>query len=112
MIEMLCDAAGDIGHQTNGEIDFYIDTLGVGASGAVHQMRHNCYLRVVKKSYLHLLFRVTAPVAAPFPASLATPEGETFPGLTDETQLRSAIAKVLQRERTKEVLLFLLNMVR
>jgi hypothetical protein len=67
MVQMLNDAAGDVGQQTHPDIDFHVDTLGVGAGGAVQRMRHNCYLRVVKKGYLHLLFRVTAPVAAPFP---------------------------------------------
>jgi hypothetical protein len=111
MIEMLYDAAGDIGQLTNGKIDFYIDIVGIGASGMIQDMRHNCYLRVIEKKYLHLFFRVTTPVASPFPASLATPEGETFTGLQSEVELRDAIGQVLQRPRTTEVLLFLLNTV-
>src|SRR5438132_979193 len=51
--DMLYEAAGDIDAQTNGAIRFYVDTLGV--SGAVKQVRHNCYLRVPKTDYSHLL---------------------------------------------------------
>jgi hypothetical protein len=108
---MLYDAAGDVGQVTNGKIDFYIDTVGIGPSGMVQDLRHNCYLRVIEKKYLHLFFQVTTPVASPFPATMATPEGDTFKGLKDETELRDAIQKVLQRPRTKDVLLFLLNTV-
>jgi hypothetical protein len=111
MIEMLYDCAGDIGTQTGGAIDFYVDTVGVGLSGVIQDVRYNCYLRVVKNGYTHLLFRVTTPVAGPFPASAVTPEGDRFPGLKDEAELRAAIAKILQRERTKEIVLYLLNTV-
>ena len=111
MIEMLHDAAGDIGTQTNGEIDFYVDAVGAGVSGAITDIRYNCYLRVVKKNYIHLLFRVTTPVAGPFPATAATPEGDQFPDLKDEGQLRTAIGQILRRERTKEVVLYLLKTV-
>jgi hypothetical protein len=109
MLEMLNDAAGDIDTQTGGAIEFYVDTVGVGGSGVIRDIRYNCYLRVVKKNYLHLLFRVTTPVASPFPASAGTPEGEHYPDLKDEGELRAAIAQILQRERTKEVVLYLLN---
>jgi hypothetical protein len=109
MMEMLYDAAGDVGNQTNGKIDFYVDALGMGASGAIKEIRYNCYLRVIKNSYTHLLFRVTTPVAGPFPAATATPEGEQYPDLKDENELRAAIGKILQRERTKEIVLYLLN---
>jgi hypothetical protein len=109
MIEMLYDAAGDIGNQTNGLIDFYIDSLGVGASGAIKRIRHNFYLRIPKNNYMHMLFRVTTPVASPFPATVVTPEGEEYADLKDELELRAAIEKVLQRERTKEVVLYLLH---
>jgi hypothetical protein len=109
MFEMLLDAAGDIGKQTNGTIDFHVDTLGVGVSGAVLKIRYNCYLKVIKNSYLHLLFRITTPVASPFPATAATPEGEEFADLQDENELRDAIERILQRERTKEVVLYLLK---
>jgi hypothetical protein len=109
MIEMLRDAAGDIGTQTAGAIDFYVDTLGVGGSGSIQKIRYNSYLRVVKNNYTHLLFRVTTPVVGPFPASVVTPEGEDYPDLKDEQELRHAIEKILKRDRTKEVVLFLLN---
>ena len=112
MIEMLYDAAGDIGAQTGGTIDFYVDAVGAGISGAVQHIRYNCYLRVVKKDYIHLLFRVTSPVAGPFPATAVTPEGERYPDLKDEAELRDAIGKILQRERTKEVVLYLLGTAR
>lgn len=112
MTEMLYDLAGDIGTQTNGELDFYIDAVGAGVSGAIRDIRYNCYLRVLKNGYTHLLFRVTTPVTAPFPAALATPEGDRYPDLNDETELRAAIGNVLQRERTKEIVLYLLQTVR
>jgi hypothetical protein len=111
MMEMLYDAAGDIGTQTGGAIDFYVDTVGVGVSGAIQDIRYNCYLRLVKKGYVHLLFRVISPVAGPFPATVATPEGEQYPDLKDETELRAALGKILQRERTKEIVLYLLKLV-
>jgi hypothetical protein len=41
-----------------------------------------------------------------------TPEGESYPDLPDEAALRSALGEVLQRDRTKEILLFMLNLVR
>src|SRR5207249_4932197 len=97
--EMLYDAAGDIDARTNGALQFYVDTLGV--SGAVKKVRHNCYLRVPKTAYVHLLFQVTTTVPGPWPATATTPEGETFPDIQDENQLRDAIQQILQRERTK-----------
>ncbi len=78
MLQMLHDAAGDIGAQTNGKLDFYVDTLGVGAAGAIRHIRHNCSLRVPKNNYTHLLFQVTTPVAGPFPATAAIPEGRSI----------------------------------
>ena len=75
--EMLYDAAGDIDTQTNGAIQFYLDTLGV--SGTVKHVRHNCYLRVPKTGYTHLLFQVTTTVPGPWPATVSTPEGEKIP---------------------------------
>jgi hypothetical protein len=107
--EMLYDAAGDIDAQTNGAIQFYVDTLGV--SGAARQVRHNCYLRIPKTEYTHLLFQVSTPVAGPWPAVLTTPEGEKVAGIQDEARLRDAIAQILQRERTKEIVLYLLGTV-
>lgn len=112
MMEMLRDLAGDIDAQTGGKVDFYIDPVGVGISGAVQHIRYNCYLRVVKNNYTHLLFRVTTPVASPFPATAETPEGERFSDLKTEDELRHAVSQVLQRQRTQEVVLYLLATVR
>ena len=107
--EMLYTAAGDISTQTNGAIQFYVDILGV--SGAVKKVRHNCYLRVPKTDYTHLLFQVSTPVPGPWPATVTTPEGDKYQGIQDETQLRAAIQEILRRERTKEIVLFLLGTV-
>jgi hypothetical protein len=109
MHEMLQDAAGDISARTNGAIEFYVDALGVGPSGVIRDVRYNCYLRVPKNNYLHLLFRVTTPVGGPFPATATTPEGDSYPPVKNENELRATIQQILQRERTKEVVLFLLN---
>src|SRR5262245_54061522 len=95
--EMLYAAAGDIDVQTKGAIQFYVDTLGI--SGTVKHVRHNCYLRVPKTEYTHLLFQASTPVPGPWPADIATPEGEKFSNLQDETQLRAAIEQLLQRDR-------------
>ena len=84
--EMLYDAAGDIDGRTNGAIHFYVDTLRV--SGAIKNVRHNCYLRVPKTDYMHLLFQASTPVPGPWPAALTTPEGEAFKDIRDENQLR------------------------
>jgi hypothetical protein len=111
MIEMLYDAGAGLAPVTNGKIDLHIDTIGVGASGVIANIRYNCYLRVIKKPYLHLFFQVTTPPAKPFPATLATPEGETYRDLNSEDELVDAINKVLQRPRTTDVLHFLVNMV-
>src|SRR5688572_16028969 len=99
--EMLYDAAGDIDARTSGVLQFYVDILGVGPSGIIKNVRHDCYLRVAKTGYLHLLFRVTTPAGGPWPASTATPEGEREDGLNDENELRAAIKRILERERTK-----------
>jgi hypothetical protein len=85
MREMLYDAAGDLDTRTGGALRFYVDTLGV--SGSVEKVRHNCYLRVPKTGYTHLLFRVTTPVPGPWPT-------------------------ILQRDRTKEIVLYLLSTAR
>ena len=69
MREMLIEAVGDISVQTNGEIEFYVDLVGVGVSGRVENIRYNGYLRVVKTGYAHLFFRVTTPSTGPWPAS-------------------------------------------
>ncbi len=110
MREMLHEAAGDIDVQTNGDIQFFVDTLGV--SGQIERIRYNCYLRVPRTDYNHLLFRVTTPVPGPWPATASTPEGENFADIQDEAQLRDRIAAILNRDRTKEVVYFLLSMVR
>jgi hypothetical protein len=60
---------------------------------------------------MYLLFRVTTPLPGPWLATVATPEGETFSDIQDENQLRDALQKVFQRERTKEVVLYLLGTV-
>jgi hypothetical protein len=112
MREMLVDAVGDINAQTNGDIQFYVDLVGVGTSGLVENIRYNCYLRAVKTGYLQLFFQVTTPSTGPWPASLATPEGEKYANLTDETKLRDAIVQVLQRTRTAEIVYYLRSMVR
>jgi len=111
MLQMLYDAAAGVGAQSNGKLDFYIDAVGVGAAGAVERIRYNCYLRVSRNNYTHLLFQVTTPVAGPFPATAATPEGETYPNLADEPALLGAISAILQRERTKEVAVYLMSSV-
>ena len=108
--EMLYDAAGDIHTTTNGALEFYVDILGV--SGTTKKVRHNCYLRIPKTGYNHLLFQVTTPVPGPWPATAATPEGESYPNLQNEDHLRDAIQQILQRERTKEIVLFLLGTAR
>ena len=95
MYQMLNDAAGDIREKTAGAIEFRVDPVGVGAGGAIERIRFNCYLRVVATNYLYLLFRVIAPVAGPFPATVQTPEGEKYPEIADEPGLLEAIAKIL-----------------
>lgn len=112
MREMLIDAVGDIKTQTNGDIEFHVDLLGVGTSGLVQNLRYNCYLRAVKTDYLYLFFQVTTPSTGPWPATLTTPEGERFADLPGEDELRAAIAQVLQRPRTAEMVYYLRSMVR
>ena len=105
MAEMLYDAVGDLGNLTNGKLDFYVDAIGVApaVSGPVSQIRYNCYIRVVSKSYLHLFFQVTTPSSGPFDAELGTPEGDTYPPIRNETDLQNVIETVMKRPRTKEV---------
>jgi hypothetical protein len=109
MYQMLYDAAGNIGDKTNGTIDFYVDTVGVGGAGVIKHIRYNCYLRVARTNYRHLLFRVVTPVAGPFPAIAETPEGDRYGEINDEHALIDAIGRILQRERTREVVLYLIN---
>ncbi len=111
MREMLVDAAGDIDAQTNGRLEFYVDIVGIGASGVIADIRYNCYLRVAKSGYMILLFRVTTPVHGPWPAVAATPEGDQYPDIKDENELRATLGCILQRDRTKEIVLYLLSTV-
>ena len=112
MAEMLYDAAGDLGKLTNGKLDFYVDAIGVApaVNGPVSQIRYNCYIRVISKSYLHLFFQVTTPSSGPFDAELGTPEGDKFPPIKDEAELEKVIGVVMQRARTKEVVEYLLRL--
>jgi hypothetical protein len=109
MVEMLYDNAGDVGVVTNNKLDFHVSSVGIGAGGAIKQMRHNCYLRVIKNAYTHLLFQITCPVATPFKAKAATPEGDAYPEINSETELRDVIQQILARPRTKEIMVFLLS---
>ena len=110
MMEMLYDAAADISAKTDGKIDFYVDAIGVGAGGVIREARYNCYLRVSRAAYKHLLFRVTTPVASAFPATAETPEGEQYSNIPDEQGLVDVIGKIVKRDRTTEIVLFLLNL--
>ncbi len=107
--EMLEEWAGDISARTNGAIRLYVDTVGVANS--IKNLRHNCYLHLPKSDYSHLLFRVTTPFPGPWPALAATPEGDCYPECHDEAELRNTVEQILQRERTKEVLRYLLSTV-
>lgn len=111
MAEMLYDAAAGLGQITQGKLDFYVDAVGVADPqfGPVTKIRYNCYIRVVKKAYLHLLFQVTTPSSAAFPAEIGTPEGDIIPPANDEAALAAAIATILQRSRTREVIDYLLR---
>ena len=109
MAEMLYDLAKDISVLTSGRLDFHIDAVGIGGIGAVTHIRYNCYLRVVKKAYLHLLFRVTTEVGSPFPAEFATPEGDPIPNASDKNELEQRIQTILQRPRTSDILHYLLK---
>jgi hypothetical protein len=71
MREMLVDAVGDISAQTNREIEFYVDLLGVGPSGVVEKLRYNCYLRAVKTGYLLLFFQSESAARRRFAAGPA-----------------------------------------
>ena len=112
MAEMLYDAAGDLGTLTKGKLDFYVDAVGVApsANGPVTQIRYNCYIRVIAKSYLHLFFQVTTPSSGPFDADLGTPEGDQFPPIQNETELLKVIGDIMKRPRTKEVVEYLLRL--
>jgi hypothetical protein len=112
MAEMLYDAAAGLAQISQNKLDFYVDAIGVAPvpSGPVTKIRFNCYVRIISKSYLHLLFQVTTPSGSPFDAEIGTPEGDVIPPVKDETELRDAIAKILQRPRTREVIDYLLRL--
>jgi hypothetical protein len=111
MAEMLYDAAVGLAQISQNKLDFYIDAVGVApdAFGPVTKIRYNCYIRVIEKGYLHLLFQVTTPSGSPFDAEITTPEDEIYSPIKDKQELEAAIGKILQRERTKEVIDYLLR---
>ncbi len=111
MAEMLYDAAVGLAQISQNKLDFYVDAVGVAPDpfGPVTKIRYNCYIRVINKAYLHLLFQVTTPSSSPFDAEIGTPEGDTFPPVKNEVELVTAITKILQRPRTKEVIEYLLR---
>jgi len=110
MRQMLHAAASDISTQTGNRVEFYVDTVGVGTSGLIQNVRYNCYLRVTANGYAYLLFQATTPASEPWPATLATPEGDKYPNIMDESELRDKLKTILQREKTKQVLAYLLTM--
>jgi hypothetical protein len=65
---------------------------------------------VIAKSYLNLFFQVTTPSGGPFDAELGTPEGDKYPPIKSETDLRDVIEQVMLRPRTKEVVEYLLRL--
>src|SRR3954465_3997522 len=100
MPQILHEMVGDIDAQTGGAIKFFVDTVGMSKGGPVRELRHNCYLRA-KDRYNHLFFRVTTPISSTWPATLVTPEGESYSDLLDEAALRDAIREVLHRPATE-----------
>lgn len=112
MAEMLHDAAAGLAQISQNKLDFHVDALGVAANtfSPVTRLRYNCYIRIVGKAYLQLLFQVTTPVGSPFPAEIGTPEGDAIPVANNLAELQSAIQTILQRPRTKEVLDYLLRL--
>jgi hypothetical protein len=68
-------------------------------------------LAQLARKYNHLLFQVSTPEPGPWPVTATTPEGEKFADIQDENQLRAAIQKILERERTKEIVLYLFSRV-
>lgn len=111
MAEMLYDAAAGLAQISQNKLDFYVDAVGVAPdpSGPVTNIRYNCYIRVVGKTYLHLLFQVTTPSGSAFEAEIGTPEGDQYPSVKNESELIDAIEKILKRPRTKEVIEYLLR---
>ncbi len=111
MAEMLYDAAAGLAAISQNKLDFYVDAVGVAPDpfGPVTKIRYNCYIRVVSKSYLRLLFQVTTPSSSPFDAEIGTPEGDKFDPVKNEAELRDVISKILQRDSTKEIINYLLR---
>jgi hypothetical protein len=111
MAEMLYDAAIGLAQISQNKLDFYVDAVGVAPAplGAVTNIRYNCYIRIISKAYLHLLFQVTTPSSSAFDAEIGTPEGDTYPTVKNETELVATISIILQRPRTKEVIEYLLR---
>ena len=111
MPELLYDAAAGLGQISQNKLDFFVDALGVApnALGPVTKIRYNCYIRIVGKEYMHLLFQVTTPSGSAFDAEIGTPEGEQYSTVRNETELTATITKILQRPRTKEVIEYLLR---
>lgn len=111
MGEMLYDAAAGLAQISQNKLDFYVDALGVAPDplGPVTKIRYNCYIRVISKGYLHLLFQVTTPSSSAFPAEIGTPEGDHYQPVNNETDLKSTIAQVLQRPATKDAIDYLLR---
>jgi hypothetical protein len=111
MAEMLYDAADGLAQISQNKLDFYVDAVGVAPdpAGPVTKIRYNCYIRIISKAYLHLLFQVTTPSGSPFDAELGTPEGDQYAPVKNEMDLRATISQILQRPRTKEVIDYLLR---
>ena len=111
MAEMLYDAAVGLGQISQNKLDFYVDAVGVAPDpfGPVTRIRYNCYIRVIQKNYLHLLFQVTTPSNSPFEAEFGTPEGDVYPPAKNETELRATLATILGRPDTQNAIKYLLR---
>lgn len=111
MAEMLYDAAAGLAQISQNKLDFYVDALGVAPDpfGPVTKIRYNCYIRVISKAYLHLLFQVTTPSNSAFPAEIGTPEGDQYSPASNETELNATIGQILQRQATKDSIDYLLR---
>jgi hypothetical protein len=109
MAEMLYDAAAGLSQTTQGKLDFYVDALGVAPDrlGPATSIRYNCYIRVVSKAYLHLLFQVTTPAGGPFPAKFGTPEGDPYPEAKSVSELNDIIVQILRRQETQDIVAYL-----
>ncbi|HEY5313212.1 MAG TPA: hypothetical protein VIK18_11865 [Pirellulales bacterium] len=108
---MLYDAAAGLAQISQNKLDFYVDAVGVAPDtfGPVTKIQYNCYIRVIKKAYLHLLFQVTTPSSGPFDADVGTPEGDQYPPAKGESELVATVGKILQRPHTKDVVEYLLR---